>query len=189
MPIGSFHATLNGIPVVCAGGNAGPNSSSVISVAPWIMTVAASTMDREFPAYVHLGNGQKLKGQSLSTAGLSPNTSYALIISGEATAANSNSSNDAVLCNPGSLDPAKVEGKIVACEAGGVYSPRKREVVKEAGGAVMQSERTEIYPAQHFLPAVDVGPAGNVSLRKYYDSTPSPTAYITRPRTELGVKA
>ncbi|KAL5981531.1 hypothetical protein ACLOJK_015593 [Asimina triloba] len=180
MSIGSFHATLNGIPVVCAGGTPAPTAAR-----------SSATMDREFPAYVHLGNGQKLNGQSLSTAGLSPNTSYALIISGEATAANSNSSNDAVLCNPGSLDPAKVEGKIVACEAGGVYSARKGEVVKEAGGAgmiVMQSERTEIYPAQHFLPAVDVGPAGNVSLRKYYDSTPSPTAYITRPRTELGVK-
>ncbi|KAL5981533.1 hypothetical protein ACLOJK_015595 [Asimina triloba] len=192
LSIGSFHATMDGILVVCSAGNSGPGSGSVMNVAPWIMTVGASTMDREFPSYVHLGNGQILKGQSLSTAGLSSNTSYAMVISSEATAANATSANDAIFCNPGSLDPAKVKGKIVACAAGGLASSaRKGEVVKQAGGAgliVMNGGQIEIQARPHLLPAVDVGPDGNVTLHKYQNSISSPTAYITRPRTELGVK-
>jgi subtilisin family serine protease len=54
--IGSFHAVKNGIKVVCSAGNEGPTAGSVSNVAPWIFTVAASTMDREFPAYVFFGN-------------------------------------------------------------------------------------------------------------------------------------
>ena len=59
--IGSFHAVKNGISVVCSAGNGGPNWETVENVAPWIFTVAASTMDREFSAYATLGDGKKLK--------------------------------------------------------------------------------------------------------------------------------
>ncbi|KAF3341509.1 subtilisin-like protease SBT5.3 [Carex littledalei] len=54
--IGSFHAVKNGIKVICSGGNSGPTAGTVSNLAPWIFTVAASTMDREFPAYVSFGN-------------------------------------------------------------------------------------------------------------------------------------
>jgi subtilisin family serine protease len=54
--IGSFHAVKNSIKVVCSAGNSGPTAGSVSNVAPWIFTVGASTMDREFPAYVSFGN-------------------------------------------------------------------------------------------------------------------------------------
>ena len=54
--IGSFHAVNKGIKVVCSASNSGPTAGSVTNVAPWIFTVAASTMDREFPAYVSIGN-------------------------------------------------------------------------------------------------------------------------------------
>ena len=59
--IGSLLAVKNGISVVCSAGNSGPDSGTVSNVAPWIFTVAASTMDREFSAYAALGNGQRLK--------------------------------------------------------------------------------------------------------------------------------
>ena len=59
--IGSLHAVKNGISVVCSAGNSGPDWKTVRNVAPWIFTVAASTMDREFSAYASLGNGQRLK--------------------------------------------------------------------------------------------------------------------------------
>lgn len=44
--IGSFHAVKKGILVACAAGNDGPFFSTVENVAPWITTVAASTIDR-----------------------------------------------------------------------------------------------------------------------------------------------
>lgn len=57
---GAFHAISNGIPVVCASGNDGPNAYTVDNIAPWIITVAASTLDRWFPTPLTLGNNLAL---------------------------------------------------------------------------------------------------------------------------------
>lgn len=57
---GSFHAVGRGITVVCSGGNSGPNSQTVEDVAPWVISVAATTIDRSFPTPVVLGNNQTL---------------------------------------------------------------------------------------------------------------------------------
>ena len=59
--IGSFQAVKNGIVVVCSAGNSGPTPGSVTNLAPWILTVAASTIDREFPSNVMLGNNKQFK--------------------------------------------------------------------------------------------------------------------------------
>lgn len=55
--IGSFHAVSSGKVVACSAGNDGPTPGSVANVAPWILTVAASSIDREFPAATLLGDG------------------------------------------------------------------------------------------------------------------------------------
>lgn len=86
--IGSFHAVKNGVTVVCSAGNSGPGAGTVSNTAPWLMTVGASTMDREFPAYLVLDNKKQIKGQSLSPVRLPDNKCYPLISSGEAKAAN-----------------------------------------------------------------------------------------------------
>ena len=54
--IGAFYAVQKGVTVVCSAGNSGPDPGSVSNLAPWILTVAASTMDRDFPAFVTFGN-------------------------------------------------------------------------------------------------------------------------------------
>lgn len=54
--IGSFHAVQRGIAVVCGAGNEGPSPQSVKNIAPWIINVAASTMDRAFRTQITLGN-------------------------------------------------------------------------------------------------------------------------------------
>jgi hypothetical protein len=56
----AFHAVAKGIPVVYAAGNFGPYAQMVGNVAPWLFTVAASTIDRLFPTAITLGNGQTL---------------------------------------------------------------------------------------------------------------------------------
>ena len=55
--IGAFHAMKKGIITVASAGNDGPNPASVSNSAPWILTVAASGIDRDFRSEVHLGNG------------------------------------------------------------------------------------------------------------------------------------
>lgn len=59
--IGAFHAVEKGIVVVCSAGNSGPYSSSVVNVAPWILTVAATTIDRDFEARIVLGGNKIIK--------------------------------------------------------------------------------------------------------------------------------
>jgi hypothetical protein len=56
MALGTLYAVNNGVTVVCSAGNSGPQPGSVSNLAPWMLTVAASTMDRDFPAYVTFGN-------------------------------------------------------------------------------------------------------------------------------------
>lgn len=53
--IGSFHAVKHGIAVVCSAGNSGPRVGTVSNVAPWQITVGASTIDRQFASHVVLG--------------------------------------------------------------------------------------------------------------------------------------
>lgn len=60
LSIGSFHAVTKGISVVSSAGNSGPYSETVINTAPWVITVAASTIDRDFPVVVTLGNNQSV---------------------------------------------------------------------------------------------------------------------------------
>ena len=58
--IGSFHAVSRGISVVCSAGNAGPKSGTVSNIAPWLLTVAASTMDREITNNLALNSNKKI---------------------------------------------------------------------------------------------------------------------------------
>lgn len=58
--IGAFHAFRNGVVVSCSGGNSFfPRTAT--NVAPWIITVAASSLDREFNSNIYLGNSIVLK--------------------------------------------------------------------------------------------------------------------------------
>lgn len=58
--IGSFHAFKNGVVVSASAGNSFFPSTAT-NVAPWILTVAASTMDREIQTNIYLGNSQIIK--------------------------------------------------------------------------------------------------------------------------------
>ncbi|CAO2191063.1 unnamed protein product [Urochloa humidicola] len=63
--LAALHAVRRGITVVFSGGNEGPRPQTVGNAAPWVITVAASTIDRSFPTVITLGNKQQIVGQSL----------------------------------------------------------------------------------------------------------------------------
>ncbi|KAF3779227.1 Subtilisin-like protease SBT3-8 [Nymphaea thermarum] len=56
--IGAFHAVARGITIVSSAGNSGPSPQKVGNTAPWIITLAASTVDRSFLTVVTLGNNR-----------------------------------------------------------------------------------------------------------------------------------
>ncbi|CAA7403550.1 unnamed protein product [Spirodela intermedia] len=70
---GSLQAVLKGITVVYSAGNDGPFPQTVENTSPWVITVAASTMDRSFPTAITLGDNVTLVGQAtyLGNANLS----------------------------------------------------------------------------------------------------------------------
>lgn len=113
LAIGSFHAVARGIPVVCSSGNSGPYSQTVINTAPWLITVAASTIDRAFPTVVTLGNNQTVVGQAIYR-GKAVNKFYPIVY-GEDIASTDADENDARSCEWGSLNETLARGKVVLC--------------------------------------------------------------------------
>ncbi|KAJ9179498.1 hypothetical protein P3X46_011280 [Hevea brasiliensis] len=112
--IGAFHAEQMGVMVICAAGNIGPDAYTVSHTAPWILTVAASSIDREFQSRVILGNGITIKGSAINFSNLTRSKMYRLAL-GEHVAINKTLASDARNCVPDSLDSSKASGKIIIC--------------------------------------------------------------------------
>ncbi|GER53378.1 subtilase family protein [Striga asiatica] len=190
--IGSFHAVRRGIVVVCSAGNSGPGLGTVSNLAPWQITVGASTMDRQFPSYVVLGNKVQFKGESLSAKSLPRKKTYPVISARNATAANA-TAEQAELCKPGTLDPNKVKGKILVCLRGENARVDKGEQAALAGavGMVLANNKAsgnEILADPHVLPASQINYTDGLALFSYISSARSPVARITKPTTQLGTK-
>ncbi|KAI9078354.1 hypothetical protein K1719_039730 [Acacia pycnantha] len=115
--IGAFHAMKKGILTSNSANNLGPGLLTTTSHAPWLLSVAASTIDRKFFTKVQLGNGMVLEGVSINTFDLQ-NKTYPLIYAGNApNIAGGFNSSISRLCLENSLDEAMVKGKIVLCES------------------------------------------------------------------------
>ncbi|ERN07174.1 hypothetical protein AMTR_s00019p00153200 [Amborella trichopoda] len=67
--LGPFAATAKRVFVASSARNDGPTGLSVTNLAPWLTTVGAGSIDRNFPADVTLGNGKTLPGVSLYSVG------------------------------------------------------------------------------------------------------------------------
>ncbi|GER30234.1 subtilase family protein [Striga asiatica] len=184
--IGAFAATERGILVSCSAGNSGPAKSIISNVAPWILTVGAGTIDRDFPKKVTLGDGRTFTGVSLYV-GQSKSfraLAYAANVSIDGTS----------LCTNGSLIPAEVKGKIVLCDRGVNARVEKGLVVKEAGGKGMVLANTaengeELVADAHFILALQVGEKAGDGIRAYVLSQKSKaTAKIGFGGTKIGVQ-
>ncbi|XP_010272631.1 PREDICTED: subtilisin-like protease SBT1.3 [Nelumbo nucifera] len=191
LSIATFGAMEMGVFVSCSAGNGGPDPISLTNVSPWVTTVGASTMDRDFPSMVKLGNGQMLSGVSLYKGRriLSTKQQYPLVYMGS----NSSTPDPSSLCLEGTLDPHSVVGKIVICDRG--VSPRvdKGRVVKEAGGMGMILANTaangeELVADSHLLPAVALGAKAGKAVKQYTLTNSHPTATLAILGTKLGIR-
>ncbi|KVI01157.1 Peptidase S8/S53 domain-containing protein [Cynara cardunculus var. scolymus] len=187
--IGAFKAMQMGVFVSCSAGNSGPAKASVANAAPWIMTVGAGTLDRDFPAYVDLGNGKRVTGVSLySGNGMGDGPVELVYQSGEW-----NNNNTRNLCLTDSLQPDLVRGKVVLCDRGVNPRTEKGMVVKQAGGIGMILANTaesgeELVGDSHLLPAVAVGKKGGDEIREYLKREAKPRVVLRFGGTVLGVK-
>ncbi|XP_065849191.1 subtilisin-like protease SBT1.8 [Euphorbia lathyris] len=183
--IGAFTAMERGIFVSCSAGNSGPSRATLANVAPWIMTVGAGTLDRDFPAYAVLGNKNRFTGVSLYSGNGMGNKAVPIVYDKGNTSSN--------LCLPGSLQPAMVRGKVVICDRGINARVEKGAVVRDAGGIGMILANTaasgeELVADSHLLPAVAVGRKAGDLIREYVSNDPNPTAVLTFGGTVLNVR-
>ncbi|MBG6183403.1 subtilisin family serine protease [Arthrobacter sp. CAN_A214] len=126
-------AASAGIFVSASAGNSGPTASTVNHSSPWLTTVAASTFSHELQGTVELSDGTKYRGASVMNRDV-PQTAVVLA----ADAGRDGAAASAVaLCTPGTLDPAKVAGKIVVCDRGVIDRVLKSAAVSEADGVGM----------------------------------------------------
>ncbi|KAK9903143.1 hypothetical protein M0R45_001203 [Rubus argutus] len=154
--IGSFHAARKGILVSLAAGNEGPGAKSVSNYAPWQLSVAASTINRQFITKVQLGNGKIYEGLSPNTFDLKGKF-YPLIYGGDApnTTAGTTAS-DSRFCLEDSIDANLIK-------AGVVLTGQK--VADEVFGPSI-------------VPTSSVGLEENSNIYEYIKSKRNPTATI-----------
>lgn len=190
--IGSFHAISKGIVVVSSAGNSGPRPGSVSNVAPWIFTVGASTLDRNFINYIALGDRKHLTGATLSPMSLPSPKFYPLISSKDARVAGVPSVL-AELCYNGTLDYKKVKGKILVCLRGenartakGVEAARVGAVGMILANDALSMDNTIADP--HVLPASNINYEDGQYLYKYINKTMKPGAYMTNAKTIIPAK-
>ncbi|CAL0303326.1 unnamed protein product [Lupinus luteus] len=173
--IGAFFAMRKGIITVASAGNGGPSLATVTNTAPWIVTVAASAIDRAFKSTVQLGSGKNISGTGVSC--FNPERKLYPLVNGIDAARDSETKEEASYCYEDSLDPNKVKGKLVYCKLGAWGTDA---VLKEIGGVGTILESGQ-YPdvAQIFMaPTTIVNDSIGAIVTNYIKSTRSPSAVI-----------
>ncbi|CAM0878296.1 unnamed protein product [Alopecurus aequalis] len=180
--VGAFRAVRKGIIVSASAGNSGPRESTANNIAPWFLTVGASTINRRFPADVVLGNGDTISGASLYVGPPLGATKIPLVY-GRAVGSK--------FCEAGKLKPSLVTGKIVFCDLEGL-NVAQGEAVKLAGGvgAILTTTKEFgelVVGNPHTFPATTVTFAAAKKIKTYIrNSTTSPVATIVFHGTVIG---
>ncbi|TKW16560.1 hypothetical protein SEVIR_5G306800v4 [Setaria viridis] len=190
--VGALHAARRGVVVSCSGGNSGPKPATVSNLAPWMLTVGASSIDRAFDSPIKLGNGVGIMGQTVTPFQLPGNKPYPMVYAADAVVPGTpaNVSNQ---CLPNSLSADKVRGKIVVCLRGSGLRVGKGLEVKRAGGAAIllgnpPASGSEVPVDAHILPGTAVSAADAKTILGYINSSSSPTAVLVPSRTVMDVR-
>ena len=154
-----------GVFVAASAGNEGPAESTVAHPGPWLTTVAAGTHNRAVSGSVTLGDGLEYFGASVA-----PEPVTAPIIDSVNAGLADADLDDVEWCVPGTLDPVKVEGKIVLCLRGEIARVDKSLAVQEAGGVGMvlyNDPDSSLNADFHFVPTVHVNKADGLAIMAY----------------------
>lgn len=173
--IATFAAMEKGIFVSTSAGNEGPFSGTLHNGTPWVLTVAAGTVDREFFGTITLGNGISVSGMSLYPGNYSTSTMNSMV----------------VLACEDEKEVKKVVDKIVVCQdknqtlSDQVYN---LQTSKAAGGLFL----TNITDLDSFLqssfPAIFFNPRDGQKILDYIKSTDDPKASFEFQETRFGLQ-
>ncbi|XVF20155.1 hypothetical protein REPUB_Repub11eG0173900 [Reevesia pubescens] len=176
--IGAFHAAEKGILTVQSAGNSGTKGAqSVTSLAPWMLTVAASSIDRRFLDKVVLGNGKTLNGLSVNSFGLNK-TKFPLVYGKELATLRCHEISSRV-CEAGCLNSTLVKEKIVLCDQ---FQGHLEAHNAGALGSIMKTALDNVSFVVPF-PASALSTDDYESVKSYMNSTKRPEAEILRSET------
>ncbi|GAA2375375.1 S8 family serine peptidase [Dactylosporangium salmoneum] len=180
----AFRAASNaGVFVANSAGNNGPGVSTLDHPAPWVTTVAAATFRKAYRT-VQLGNGARYVGASTTPALTTPAPLISSLSAKLAAAAD----NEAKLCFDGTLDPAKVAGKIVICDRGVNDRIAKSFEVKWAGGVGMVLVNTSpnsLNGDYHPIPSVHLNNVDGAAVKAYADTAGATASIVDLTPAEL----
>ncbi|XP_027347404.1 subtilisin-like protease SBT3.5 [Abrus precatorius] len=187
--VGSFHAASRGVLVVASAGNEGTPSSAT-NLAPWMLTVAASSTDRDFISDILLGNGAKITGESLSIFEMNASTR---IISASAANAGLFTPYQSSYCLESSLNKTKTKGKVMVCrhvESSTESKVQKSKEVKGAGGVgmILIDDTDKDIAIPFVIPSAIVGKKTGERILSYLKTTRKPVSRIFRAKTVLGAQ-
>jgi subtilisin family serine protease len=161
-----------GVFAAVSAGNSGPDPETIGGPAdvPWVTAVGANTQSRFFQGTVKLENGKQITGASVTRS-----TDKLPLVDAEFAGTSD-------LCLAGSLDPAKVTGKIVLCRRGGNGRIAKGEEVFNAGGKGMilynASDDDNLFTDNHWVPSVHTDFTEGLKIKSYI-------AHARRPKAEI----
>ncbi|CAO2832759.1 unnamed protein product [Amaranthus hypochondriacus] len=195
--VGSFHAMKNGILTIASAGNTGPALGTVLNVYPWMLTVAASTIDREFFSNLLLGNNITIKASRYFDLQVLDSKKFYPLITGTEARVSGADINDVLHCQDGSLDANKLVGKIVVCGYNGTTSIQviTSISIKKAGGIGLIFVKDEKVGSEIFMNIPRAVSAALISyndgqtLFSYMNSTRTPIVSFGEAITSLGIKS
>lgn len=174
--LGAFYAIFKGVFVSTAGGNEGPGSSTLTNIAPWLLTVAAGTTDRQIRSTVKLGSALELNGESMYQPKNWTSKMLPLVyFEGKGSHANASK------CMNDTLDSKQVRGKIVLCDRGINGRVEKGQNVLKAGGAgmILANQEPDAFSTSadlHVIPASHVSYTDGMKIKAYIHKTKQPVA-------------
>jgi subtilisin family serine protease len=161
-----------GVFVSTAAGNDGPGAATVggPADAPWVTAVGANTMSRFFQGTIKLDKGATVTGASIAGQ------------TGKLGLVDAEFAGTSDLCLPGTLDPAKVAGKIVLCRRGGNGRVDKSFSVFNAGGKGMilynTTDDDNLFTDNFWVPTVHVDFTEGMQVKNYIASSHRPRAQL-----------
>ncbi|CAN4115111.1 unnamed protein product [Withania somnifera] len=173
--IAAFAAMEKGIFVSTSAGNDGPDDETLHNGTPWVLTVAAGTVDREFLGTLTLGNGVSVTGLSLYPGNSSSRDSSIVFL---------NTCQD-------DKELKKNAYKIMVCyDMNGsisdqVYNVRNSNV--SGGVFITNTTDLEVYFQSEF-PAMFLNFQDGDMVLEYIKNSPSPKASLKFQVTHLGAK-
>ncbi|XP_073125670.1 subtilisin-like protease SBT3 [Henckelia pumila] len=172
--IATFGAMEKGIFVSASSGNAGPSEGTLHNGIPWVLTVAAGTIDRELGGTLTLGNGVSATGSSLYP-GKYPTKFIPIVLVGSC-------GDEKGLKN--------FRHEIVICVDSGDLSEQVYNVheAKLTGGIFISNSTDIVFVIQTSYPALFVSLEEGQKILDYVNNDSNPKSRFAFRETRFGIK-